>query len=134
MKHLNWILAFGIVLTVGGAPSVVDADVKKLFQDKQCTRCHSIVAEDIEKEVHPRTGRTRRGPDLSGLGLKGYDTDLLVRFVNRQTEKTSIYDESESVQHRHRYRGTEDELRKIISFLQTMKSDIVVEDDGEDED
>ena len=136
MKHLCRVVALGIFAGFGIAVSVpqqarADAD---LFKSKRCDRCHSVVAIDLDKRINPRTGKKRRGPDLSGFGLKEYESDLVVRYLQKRAEKPSVYDPDEKVEHRARYRGSEEDLRTIVAFLQTMTSDIVVEDEGEDDD
>jgi hypothetical protein len=136
MRHLRGAIALCIVAGLGIAvstPQEARADAE-LFDSKKCTRCHSIAVIDVEKKINPRTGKKRRGPDLSGLGLKEYESDFLANFLQRKIKKTSIYEEGEEVEHRPRYRGKEEDLRTIIAFLQTMKSDIVVEDEGEADD
>jgi hypothetical protein len=136
MRYLRGAIALCIVAGFGIAvatPQEARADAE-LFDDKKCTRCHSIAVIDVEKKINPRTGKKRRGPDMSGLGLKDYETDFLVLFLQRKAEKPSLYKEGEEVEHRPRFRGKEEDLRTILAFLQTMKSDIVVEDEGEPDD
>lgn len=122
----------GLAIQVSG-PQEARADVE-LFDAKKCTRCHSIAAIEVEKKVNPRTGKKRRGPDLSGLGLKGFESEFLADFLQRKVKRESRYEEGKEIEHRPRFRGKAEDLATIIAFLQTMKSDIVVEDEGEADD
>jgi mono/diheme cytochrome c family protein len=133
MKSISFIFAMGLAVSLGGValPATAAADAQ-LFEAKACSRCHSIVSVGVQKQLDPKTGRKRKGPDMSGLGLKGYDSGQLVKFVLLQAEKKSIYD-GQMAEHRYKFRGSEDDLKKIVAYLQTLKSDIKVEDDGEDD-
>jgi cytochrome c2 len=134
MKMLQLALAMTLAAAFGTglvSPQQAAAD-QKVFESKKCTQCHSIQALGVQK-VAKKDGTKRKGPDLSGTGLKKYDNEVLAAFMKKEGEKKSVY-KDEKVKHKKKYKGTDADLNKLVAFLQTQKSDIKVEDDGAGDD
>lgn len=103
------------------------ADGKTLIGEKKCTTCHSVKAAGIEKT------KKKKGPDLSGVGKK-YDAAHIEKFLKKEVEHKSVFNEGKQVKHKKKFKGSDEELKAVATFLAAQKSDLVVKDEGGEED
>lgn len=118
-------------------PSVFAADGKELFTKLKCNGCHNVSVDKIEKTVSKKTGKPKKGPDLSGVGLE-HDAAWVVKWLKKEEKKESLYKKGKEVKHKKKFKGTEDELKQIASYLESKKTKVeqAIEegDEAEEED
>lgn len=128
LSNLIMLAAAAVLLTPFAAPAPASAaDGKQLVSDKKCTTCHSVKAAGIEKT------KKKKGPDLSGVGKK-YDAEHIAKYLKKEVEHKSVYKEGKNVKHKKKFKGNDEELKAVAAFLAQQKSDLVVKDEGGEED
>ncbi|MBI2059938.1 MAG: c-type cytochrome [Nitrospirae bacterium] len=111
-------------------PSVARAaGGKDLFLEKKCDKCHSVASEKIEKQVNKKTGKKKKGPDLSGVGLD-HDADWLTKFVKKEIEAESVYDKTKKVKHKKKFKGTDADLKSLVQYLAGLKTKVEVKEEA----
>lgn len=123
----------GVVLSaflIPVLPTVArSASGKDLFLEKKCDKCHSIVSEKIEKQVNKKTGKKKKGPDLSGAGLER-DADWLTKFIKKEIEKESVYDKAKKVKHKKKFKGKDEELKSLAQYMAGLKTKVEVKEEA----
>ena len=134
MKAHFWCLAVLVAIAVGRADVGAAADNgvpagQKLFLNNHCTSCHSIKAVKIEKKTEPAeeaevkeiketevkvSSPKKQPPDLSGVGLKHKS-----EWIERWLLKKELID---GKPHKKKFRGTNDELKTLATWLATLKT------------
>ena len=104
----NMLLA--AIVSTSLASAVAAADGKALFLEKKCNQCHSVDSQSIEK-----TSKTMKGPDLSNAASLVESADWAKSFLKREVKK-------DDKNHQREYKGTEEELEAIVSWLMTLKT------------
>ncbi|MBI2890306.1 MAG: c-type cytochrome [Nitrospirae bacterium] len=132
------LIAFALVSPAWMASARADAG-KDLFLKGKCDGCHSVKAEKIEKQISKKTGKTKKGPDLSGVGLD-HDAAWIVKWLKKEQKKDSRYKKGTEVKHKKKFKGTEEELKGLADWLALKKTKIElspeeegVEEEGEEE-
>jgi len=110
LKIVGTILTALIIFVVTNtfAADHVKIDAKKLFTDKKCNSCHSVVVESIEK-----TNKNSKAPDLSDGSL--YKADFLTKYLNKEE---SINDKKHGIA----LRGTPEEIIAMVTWLTSLKA------------
>lgn len=123
------------------APEARAESGKEIFLSKECNECHSIRVEQVAV-LPPEEGKEEEEeealdvgfgddveeedevepPDLSGVG-KRHDSAWMTKFVTKKIET------EEGKKHRKKFKGTDDELRALVSYLASLKTD-APEDEG----
>lgn len=126
-------LAGGVMMAMAPAAEADDAAMKAAFEKGKCVSCHSIKNVGIEKKVNEKTGKVRKGPDLSGVGLE-HDAAFIVPWLKKEKETPSIYNKDKMVKHKKKFKGTDEELKALADWLAAQKTKVDVKDEGaEDE-
>lgn len=85
-------------------------DAKQLFQDKKCNSCHSVDAIAIAK-----TNANSKAPDLSNIGSTA-DADYFTKYLKKEVEH-------EGKKHGMAFKGTDDELKALATWLSGLKTE-----------
>ncbi len=83
-------------------------DAKLLFQDKKCMACHSVDGAGIAK-----TNPNSKAPDLSNIGSTA-DAAFFTKYLKKEVEH-------EGKKHGMAFKGTDDELTALTSWLASLK-------------
>jgi mono/diheme cytochrome c family protein len=133
-KEVTLMRAFGLTVTTAfalaalAAPASATDSVKKsagqeLFEKYKCQSCHSIATLGIEKkkaatedaeEAAAYKTEKRTPPDLSAVGVS-HKADWMAAFLMKK-EKTK-----EGKLHTKKFKGTDEELKKVTAWLETLK-------------
>ena len=123
MKLRSVVLVFTGVLALA-AFSVVSkstaTDGKQIFLDNHCNSCHSIKSQDVAKkadeDADKEAGETgHKPPDLSNVGQKK-DAAWISKFLLKQVDL-------DGEKHRKRFRGSDDDLKVLAGWLESLKAD-----------
>jgi CxxC motif-containing protein (DUF1111 family) len=110
MKNLSIYLLFifAIVAAYGFAYANTPDELsgKKVFLDKKCDMCHTVVSENI-------TSKKKDATDLSETG-KELNTDFLSKYLNK---KEKLNDK----EHKTAFKGTDEELKVLSEWLESLK-------------
>lgn len=91
------------------------ADGKAVFLSFKCESCHAIKSMAIEaKKAEGEDAGDNKGSDLSGVGLKR-DADFIVKYLQK-------LEAIEGKKHMKKFKGTEDELKMLASWLAELKT------------
>lgn len=102
-------LGLALALAPVNAASAEDPG-KDAFLAQKCNQCHSVSSASIAATA---TSEKMKGPDLTGEVVKR-GIDWSKQFVTRQVKK-------EEKQHKKEYKGTPEDLDKILAWLATQK-------------
>jgi mono/diheme cytochrome c family protein len=109
----NILIYLGLVVTIvalyGFAFTIADQssdDGKKVFVDSKCSMCHTVKSAGIESKKSDAT-------DLSTVGK-----DRTVEFLTKYLKKEVKLNDKD---HKSSFKGTEDELTKLVEWLSTLK-------------
>jgi hypothetical protein len=89
-----------------GVNSTSDHPGKTIFIEKKCITCHSVDSEGV-------TSKAKKKNDLSEIGST-YKADFLSKFLTKQ-------ENINNKKHGTAFKGTEDELKSLTSWLETLK-------------
>ena len=121
--------AVPLVLTLAGVallaiyaavPRSTAADGKEIFLANKCNSCHAIKSLSIAKKADPAdkeeaSESKRKPPDLSGAGKK-HDAAWITKYLLKQVD-------NDGEKHRKRFKGTDEDLKVLASWLETLKAD-----------
>ena len=113
MRSLGILLvAVGAVglLTLANA-SAQEADGQALFMDGKCNTCHAVSKVEIEATAK---SERMKGPDLSTVEVA--DAAELATFLKKETER-------EGKSHRMAFKGSDEELQALITWIVAQKVD-----------
>ena len=107
MKSLALIvlIAFFFGSMFGFAPK---KEPKELFVNNKCNMCHSVPKVDIKSKMPTKY------PELPNKIAKDTKVDELVKFIKQETNLNGK-------KHGLKFRGSEDELKSILKWLQEIK-------------
>ncbi|MBI2890311.1 MAG: c-type cytochrome [Nitrospirae bacterium] len=125
-------MATFFLVAAAAPPEARAAAPDALFKDKKCVQCHSIANLKIEKQVSKKTGKPKKGPDLSGVGLDR-DADFIAKFANKEIESPSIYNKDKKVKHKKKFKGTPEELKALAGWLAQQKTKVEVKEAAAEE-
>jgi mono/diheme cytochrome c family protein len=91
-----------------GTPAVA-ADGAELFAEYKCAMCHSVASAEIQATVK---SEKMKGPDLDSSVAK-IDAAELDKFLKKQGQLNGQ-------DHMKEFKGTDDDLAKIIAWLSTQ--------------
>lgn len=99
------------VLTVAAAQGSAGApDGKELFLAQKCNLCHSVSTVGIEAKT---SSEKMRGPDLVDLDR---EPEWIEGFLKKETEL-------DGEKHKKEFKGTDEELDALISWLLAQKAE-----------
>jgi len=130
MRTLSLTVVAAFALAIGATVAMA-ADVKKpdgqvIFETYKCNSCHSIATVGIEKKkaaapeegeeaAAAATDKTKKAPpDLSAVGVS-HKADWMTAFLMKK-EKTK-----EGKLHTKKFKGTDEELKKVTAWLESLK-------------
>lgn len=90
--------------------AAADDPGKEAFLAQKCNQCHAVSSAAI---VATATSEKMKGPDLTGEVAKA-GVDWSKQFVTRQVKK-------DDKQHKKEYKGTPEDLDKILAWLAAQK-------------
>ena len=109
----NILIYLGLVITIvalyGFAFTIADDksdDGKKVFVDNKCNMCHTVTSAGIESKKSDAV-------DLSTVGK-----DRTVEFLTKYLKKEAKLNDKD---HKSSFKGTEEELTKLVEWLSTLK-------------
>lgn len=109
----NILIYLGLVITIvalyGFAFTIEDEksdDGKKLFVDNKCNMCHTVTSAGIESKKSDAV-------DLSTVGK-----DRTVEFLTKYLKKEAKLNDKD---HKSSYKGTDEDLTKLVEWLSTLK-------------
>ena len=105
--------AFVGAVTIGATSMSPASDGKAIFLEQKCNQCHSISALSITRTSEPKAGE-KIPADLSGVGLK-FKADFIQKWLTKDAE-------IEGKKHLKKFKGSDDELKTIATWLGTMKT------------
>ncbi len=119
-RYIFGLAIAGLLLAV--TPVAGYADGRKIFVEKNCNSCHAVTSAGIAKEVS-KTGKTKKGPDLSGTGLD-YDAATIAEFLQKKKAHPSVYGAGKKVKHKKKFKGSDAELKAVAEFLAVQKTKV----------
>jgi len=109
----NILIYLGMVITIvalyGFAFTIADQssdDGKKVFLDNKCNMCHIVKSAGIESKKSDAV-------DLSTVGK-----DKTVEFLTKYLKKEAKLNEKD---HKSSFKGSEEDLTKLVEWLSTLK-------------
>ena len=125
---LQFAVAVVGVFLVAAVARAEDAKVPKgqeVFLKYRCNSCHTVKAEKIEKRkvegeeeegaAEATTTKKKEPPDLSDVGLK-QKPEWMEGWIMRK-------EMLDGKKHMKRYRGTDAELKDLVAWLSTLKTE-----------
>lgn len=106
LLSLLTVMVFGIA-SLGSAQD----EGKELFVKAKCNTCHSVESQGIEVT---RESSSNKAPDMSDAGNLISDAEWAKQYVMREAEL-------EGKKHRRPYKGSDQDLTKIVDWLMTLK-------------
>jgi cytochrome c5 len=94
---------YGFAFTLGSNP---DTDGKQVFIDSKCSMCHTVTSADI-------TSKKSDATDLSTVG-KDKTEEFLLKYLKKEAK---LNDKD----HKSTFKGSDDDLKKLVSWLLTLK-------------
>lgn len=101
------------------------ASGKEIFLEKKCNDCHLVKAEGIEKKISKKTGKAKKGPDLSNVGSEN-DADFFTKWLKKEVKIESHFDKAKKVGHKKKFKGTDEELKTLTDWLAARKTKVTV--------
>jgi mono/diheme cytochrome c family protein len=106
-------------LNEGGKGQAKVVAAKGVFTKYKCRSCHSIEAQGITKKAvegeEEEAAKGQKPPDLSGVGLER-KADWIVLFLQKK-------EKIEGRLHGKKFRGTDEELKELATWLETLKEE-----------
>lgn len=96
---------YGFAFTLGSSD---ENDGKKIFLANKCNMCHTITSQGIESKKSDAV-------DLSNVG-----NDKTVEFLNKYLKKEAKLNDKD---HKSSFKGTDQELKVLVDWLLTLKTD-----------
>jgi cytochrome c551/c552 len=124
-KFIGAGVSLGVLIGLGPVAAMA-ADGKALLTEYKCTTCHSVKNVGVEKT------KKKKGPDLSGVGLD-HDAAWFQKWLNKEVETKSAYSDKQ-VKHKKKWKGSDEDLKTITTFLAAQKTKVAVKDEGGDDD
>ncbi len=104
-RTISLTAAFAVLASMAAA-----ADGKALFLEKKCNQCHTVDSQSIAK-----TSEKMKGVDLSNASALIESKDWAKSFLKREVKK-------DDKNHQREFKGTDEELDAIVSWLMTLKT------------
>lgn len=95
----------------GVRPQAADSG-KALFVKMKCTKCHSVKAAGVKRSEPLEEGD--KESDLSKMGAKKWELDDMAKFLKKKAKRNGK-------KHRKKYKGSDDDLKAILTWLKTLK-------------
>ena len=83
-----------------------DLNGKAIFLAQKCNLCHSVKSAEIDAKTK---SEKLKGPDLTGITLRR-EADWIAKYLLKEIQL-------EGSNHKKEFKGSEDELRALISWL-----------------
>ncbi len=109
-------ILFGVVILIpaaGVSARTASSGGKAIFVSNNCTKCHSIESQGLDRAGPPPAGTGKLPPDLSAVGLK-HTSDWMQKWLTKEEEMNGK-------KHLKKFGGTDDELSTLTTWLATLK-------------
>lgn len=95
-----------------------------LFKSNKCNKCHSVSAYGIEvqKDAESEEEAGSKVPDLSNVG-NFHNAAFFVAFLNKEVEHTAHAGNEDTKKHKMKFKGSDDDLKKLADWLATLKKE-----------
>ena len=102
-----------LILVALTAPlAVADDDGKAAFLGAKCNMCHAVPSQSIDAKV---TSEKMKGPDMPGA-TASHDATELGKYLRKQVQLNGK-------DHKKEFTGSDEDLAKIVAWLQALKSE-----------
>ncbi len=108
LKSATIVVFFAFLFT-----SLITAEEKSgkdIFVNGKCNACHAIKSQGIESKMADKY------PDLSNVGNKNIEADVIKKFLNKETDLNGK-------KHAVKFKGSEEELNILVDWLLTLKQE-----------
>lgn len=111
MKKVKAIIAVVVVTFLFSSMITAQSTTgKDIYINAKCNTCHAVKSKGITSK------QAEKYPDLSNYGSLGIDSETTTKYLNKEAE-------IKGKKHPVKFKGTEEELKKLVDWLLTLKQE-----------